>query len=328
MALSNSEEKKPSYFEIDIRLFRDAVRDIDFDLYLKLSEDNYAHVFSRATGLDYQRLSQYIAKKVRVLYAREEDKKKVDSFLSRPANDIFYDPDATVGEKVASLLNMTEQNMTEIFSQMDVPKETIVSTKKVINNYVHLLAEQPKTLATIIKLASHGDYLYYHSISTAILSLFISKASGQFNRRTLEMIGMGGFLHDIGCTQLPEHILDTEEDLDPSDWQLMRQHPKLGLSMIEGTPNIPDEVRYMVYQHHEEPGGNGYPNGIRSPVIYFPAKIVAIADAFGALITKRPHRPAYSVSDALRIIESEKGKFDAELVKVLVSIFERKRNAA
>jgi putative two-component system response regulator len=56
-------------------------------------------------------------------------------------------------------------------------------------------------------------------------------------------------------------------------------------------------------------------------VIYYPSKVVAIADAFSALISKRPFRAAYSVAEAIQIIKSEKGKFDPQLVDVLVNVF-------
>src|SRR5690606_29186782 len=104
-------------------------------------------------------------------------------------------------------------------------------------------------------------------------------------------------------------------------WKEMRTHPKLGLRMVEQTRNIPDEVRYIIYQHHEEPGGQGYPNGLRGPVIYYPAKIVALADAFSALISNRPYRPAYSVEQAIHVIQSQRGKYDRDLVKILSAVF-------
>src|SRR5690606_36537660 len=97
-------------------------------------------------------------------------------------------------------------------------------------------------------------------------------------------------------------------------WQIVRNHPTVGLRMLEATPNIPDEVRYIVYQHHEQPSGKGYPNRIRSSVIYHPAKLIEIADCFSALISNRPWRKAYTVPEAIRIIQSEEGKHDPVLV--------------
>jgi putative nucleotidyltransferase with HDIG domain len=310
-----------SLVPIPIETFRKVTRDITFDVYLKLSPTNVAHVFSRTTGLDYKRLAQYLQKGVKELHIHPNDLPAYEQFVARTAETIFTDQNTSPEKKIAALLNMTEQNMAEIFAQFNIEDETAESTQKLVKNYVDLMIQQPETLTIILKLISHGEYLYYHSISVSILSMFIAKASGQFNQRMLELVGLGGFLHDIGSTQLPKEIVCSPTELTPDQWREMRSHPRMGLKMIEGTQRIPDEVRYIVYQHHEEPSGHGYPNGIHGPVIYYPAKIVAIADSFSALISKRPFRPAYSVEQAIKIIAESPGKYDRDLTRILASVF-------
>ena len=306
---------------VDIEGFRHSTRDIGFDVYLKLAEDNVAHVFSRTTGIDYKRLAQYIQRGVKYLYVHRADEDLCKEFMRNSARSIFEDPKSTVEKKIASLLNMTEQNISEVFSQMNVSEETAMKTKQVVQGYVDLMAKSPQTLATILKLVAHGDYLYYHSIAVAIFSIFIARASGQFNQRMMEIVGLGGFLHDIGETQLPKELVCNPNAFTDEQWTEMKEHPKLGMQMIETTPNIPDEVRYIVYQHHEQPGGDGYPNHLHSPVIYYPAKIVALADALSALISKRPHRPSYTIEEAIEMIRKDAGKFDRQLVDVMVGVF-------
>ncbi len=308
---------------VDITSFRNSTRDINFDVFLKLSEENVAHVFSRTTGLDYKRLAQYIQKGVKELYIRRADEDDYKAFISRSAHAIFNDPNTPPEKKIATLLNMTEQNMAELFTSVAVSEEMAESSQKVIRNYVDLMIQRPQTLAIILKLVSHGDYLYYHSIATAIFSMFIAKASGQLNTRMMELVGMGGFLHDIGSTQQPKDIVCSPSELTDEQWKVMRDHPRIGLRMIENTPTIPDEVRYIVYQHHERPDGKGYPNGIFGPVIFYPAKIVSLADAFSALISKRPFRPAFTVEEAIGILKSEAGRHDRELVKIMSAVFLR-----
>ena len=150
--------------------------------------------------------------------------------------------------------------------------------------------------------------------------MMIAKAIGTFDRRTIEIIAMGGLLHDVGAVEIEKDIEELTGDLTADQWREIRQHPKRGLSMLEKVKCIPDEVRYIVYQHHESPGGTGYPNGIEDDAIYYPAKIVSVADAFSALITKRPFRPAYKVFDALGVLKGEGQKFDQEIVTVLIKI--------
>ena len=74
------------YVAVEIGSFRTATRDISFDVFLKLGDDNYAHVFSRTTGLDYKRLAQYIQKGVKQLFIKTEDVVAYKAFISRTAD--------------------------------------------------------------------------------------------------------------------------------------------------------------------------------------------------------------------------------------------------
>jgi HD-GYP domain-containing protein (c-di-GMP phosphodiesterase class II) len=314
---------------VDIHSFRDATRDISFDVFMKLSEDNVVHVFSRTTGLDYKRLAQYTLRGVQQLYILPQDVDAYKAFIARPAHLVLEDPNTSNEKKIATILNMTEQNMAELFSQINVSEETASASQRVIHGYVDMMTKKPESLALLLKLVSHGEYLYYHSIAVSIFSMFIAKASGQFNTRMLEIVGLGGFLHDVGSVHVSKDLLDSPKSLEEDQKGELEEHPQHGLMMLEGNNVIPEEVRYIVYQHHEQPGGNGYPNAIHSPVIYYPAKIVALADSFSALISKRPYRAAYTVENAVEIMRKEtvNGKFDRELMEIVATVFLRKVGA-
>lgn len=317
-----------NFFPVDIRTFRSSAKDITFDVYLKLADDNYAHIFSKTSGIDYKRLASYLNKGVTHLFIRLEDELLFKDYLQRSPDKIFSDPNVPDSKKVSVLLNMAEQNMQELFGCVQVPEEAAAASVKVVRNFINLMAENPKTLATLLKTASHGEYLFYHSISVAVISMFIAKASGQANGRMLEICGFGGFLHDIGMTMVPREVLESPAELTAAQWREVRMHPKYGVKMVENTSNIPDEVRYIILQHHEEPGGSGYPSGLRGPVIFFPAKIVSLADSFSAMISKRPFREPYSVEQAMALIQKQQGRWDRDLMKILVELFAPKKKLA
>jgi putative nucleotidyltransferase with HDIG domain len=298
-------------------------RDITFNIYIQIGPNNVPCLFTAQSGLDYKRLAHYSLKGVTELMIKIEDLEVYRKFVAKPADLILTDPDTPREKKIGALLNMTEQNMSEIFENLDVSAETAETTQKIIKNYVNIMMESPNTLSLLLKLVSHGEYLYYHSIAVSIFSMFIAKACGQFNQRMLELVGLGGFLHDIGLIQLPKEMVNPTSDLTEEQQKEYQTHPKIGMQMVENVPSIPDEVRYIIYQHHEEPGGEGYPNGIRGPVIYYPAKIVALADTLSELISKRPSRAAYTIEEALEIMKKSKGKFDRELFKIVETIFLR-----
>jgi len=312
-----------SLIAVPIDSFRRVTRDISFDVFLKISDENVVHVFSKSTGLDYKRLANYIQRGVTFLYITKEDEEAYHAYVARSLDGIINDPATTQEKKIAALLNMTEQNMSEVFAQVNVREETVVDTQRLVGSYVDLMTKSPQSLAVILKLVSHGEYLYYHSIAVSIFTLFIAKATGHFNRETLEVMGMGAFLHDIGQTQLPKDVFETVGQLTPEERELMNGHPKLGLEMLQGATNVPDEVRYIIYQHHEEPTGKGYPNGLCGGAIYYPARVVALADTFSALVSKRPFRPAYSVEEAIAILRENQEKFDQDLVELLAAVILR-----
>jgi len=316
-----SSEVLDSYLAIPLLSLKNSMRDIKFDVYLKLSPDNYAHVFSRTTGLDYKRLALYAQKGVKEVYIKKIDEPLYQEFLSNPADKILKDENISNEKKIAVLLNITEQNLAEIFCQLKVDEDVAQSTTEVIHRYVDLLVGSPRSLAMILNLVSHGDYLYYHAIAVSIFSIFLGKATNMFNDKTLQIVGMGGFLHDIGHSQIPKEINDAPRALTPEELEIIRTHPKLGLDMLKDATHISDEVRYVVYQHHEHPSEDGYPNMLKDSAIYYPSKVVAVADALSSLISKRPYRPAFTVPQAVKVIENEKGRFDKKLVELMKTIF-------
>ena len=315
------------YVKVDIGSFRTSDKNIGFDVFMKLGESNYAHVFSKQTGIDFQRLTHYQEKGVRYLYIKASDEEAYKDFVRARPDAVLSDDSVPETKKAAALLNLAEQNLTEVFSTLqkstELSEDALRSSSKLVKNFIKVMAKNPRSLSMMIRVASHGDYLYYHSIFVSVVSMFLAKASVGNNPKMIEVCGLGGLLHDIGYTQLPKDLLESPAALTPSQWREMRKHTHYALKMVEGLTNIPDEVRFVLAQHHEEPRGTGYPAGIRGPVIFFPAKVVALADGFCALVSARPFRPAFTVDQALNIIKHENGKWDAELIKVLCGIFKK-----
>lgn len=305
-------------------VFRTADRNITFDLYLKLSDTNYAHIFSKSTGVDLQRLNHYRDKGVQFLYVKNEDREAFEAFIQMRPEAVISDPGASQTRKAAALLDLAERNLTEVFKSLSdqgaMPQGSTDEATRLIRHFIQSLTADPKSLALMLRVAAHGHYLYYHSLSVSVISIYIAKAHGLGSQEFLETCGLGGLLHDVGCSRLPTELMESPLALTPAQWMDMRQHTNVGLKMLEGIP-ISEDVKSIVAQHHEEPGGRGYPLGLRGSVIFLPAKIVAVADGFAALISKRPFRDAFTVPQALNIIKRDVGKWDPEVTKSLLLIF-------
>jgi len=125
-------------------------------------------------------------------------------------------------------------------------------------------------------------------------------------------------LHDVGKLALPETILAKPAALDEAEWKLVRQHTLVGERIIGAADGLEDVAR-TVRSTHERWDGAGYPDGLGGEQIPLPARIVAICDAYDAMTSDRPYRPALTSAEAVaELRRSAGGQFDPTLTEVFV----------
>jgi HD-GYP domain-containing protein (c-di-GMP phosphodiesterase class II) len=135
-----------------------------------------------------------------------------------------------------------------------------------------------------------------------------------------------GELHDIGKIGIPETILTKPATLNPDEWGVMKEHPVLGAELIERVPFLVD-VAPIVRHHHEHFDGSGYPDGLAGSAIPMEARILAIIDAFDAMISSRPYRDALEPSEAVRRLKRGSGtQFDPIVVEAFIVLYDRRQD--
>lgn len=139
-------------------------------------------------------------------------------------------------------------------------------------------------------------------------------------------ICMAAPLHDIGKIAIPDNILNKPGKYEPEEYEIMKQHPVLGGNILNETlASLEDREYYevawqMTMFHHERWDGKGYPNGLAGEQIPLCARVMAVADVFDALTSKRPYKDEFSMDRAFAIIEEGKGtQFDPRLVDVCLA---------
>lgn len=141
----------------------------------------------------------------------------------------------------------------------------------------------------------------------------------QLSDEALRVLGQAVMLRDLGKIGLPDRILNKQGALDEDEQRAMQSHAVLGadiISPLRSTAALMPIVRH----HHERMDGKGYPDGLRGDQIPLGARIVAIADAFDAMLSHRPYRPALSPAKALAQLEAGAGKqWDQRLVEIFVT---------
>ncbi len=138
----------------------------------------------------------------------------------------------------------------------------------------------------------------------------------------MESIVWAASIHDLGKIDVPEEILSKPGPLEDDEWGIVRKHPAVGadiVARISFHPTAKDIIRH----HHEWFDGSGYPNGFGEDKIPLGARILAVADAFEAMTSDRPYRPAMSYQAAVAELEAGKGtQFDPVIVDTFLSVLE------
>ena len=140
------------------------------------------------------------------------------------------------------------------------------------------------------------------------------------DQETANRIMLAAPMHDVGKVGVPDNILLNPGKLSTEEFDLMKTHTTIGAQILSNAPTeLITTAHNIALNHHEKWNGSGYPNGLSGNEITLEGRIVAIADVFDALTSKRPYKEAWPVEDAVDYIREEAGEhFDPELVEVFM----------
>lgn len=136
------------------------------------------------------------------------------------------------------------------------------------------------------------------------------------NEEWVECLFNAAPMHDIGKIGIPDANLLNPNKLSDDEWKIMRKHPEFGAEIIgDNDSELLKMAKEIALNHHEKWDGSGYPQGLKGGKIPLTARIIAIADVFDALTTKRPYKEAWPIERAISFInEKSASHFDPELV--------------
>ncbi len=180
------------------------------------------------------------------------------------------------------------------------------------------------TRALTAALHARDQYTRDHCDRVVDLSLQLSKAIGLSKQKTA-LVEISARFHDIGKVGIPDSILLKPARLTDSEWQVMKMHSTIGERIMRQT-GLPGSSRVarVIRHHHENFAGDGYPDALKGEAIPIQSRIILIVDAYDAMRSTRPNRPARSHDQVMAIMESENGwKFDPNLFKYFPAISER-----
>jgi HD-GYP domain-containing protein (c-di-GMP phosphodiesterase class II) len=169
-------------------------------------------------------------------------------------------------------------------------------------------------------IEARDPYTRGHSTRVTALAELVALRLGWGEER-LKSLRIGGRLHDIGKLAVPDTVLCKEGRLEEDELAQIQEHPKIGAKLILRIAALRDAIPYVLY-HHERWDGTGYPSGKAGEEIPVEARVLAVADAFDAMTSDRPYRPALSHDEALAEVERCAGtQFDPQIARIFLELF-------
>lgn len=170
----------------------------------------------------------------------------------------------------------------------------------------------------IAAINNKDRYTRRHSEEVAAHAVRVAESLGLSDEEQ-RSIRIAGLLHDVGKIGVPENVLRKPGELDPAERAIVERHVEIGELLIRDVPYA-RAVREAVGAHHERWDGNGYPKGLRGAEIPLGGRILAVADTFSAITSRRPYRDALSPEEAQAILLQARGnQLDPELVDILLA---------
>ncbi|MCB0394808.1 MAG: HD domain-containing protein [Bdellovibrionales bacterium] len=305
---------KSDYSQINIENFFNMSGELPFNVFVRLGEGKFTKIFKKGDKVDRERFISYQEKGVKELFIHKTERREYIGATERLLRKLASQDNISPEEARQAVEELTEQTIFEIYEDKIFDEHSVRRAGQVVQSYVDNMKKDVRSLAFFISLSRNETYMCRHSIATAVFALLLAKADTNMNEKLLNIIGMGGLLHDIGMSQLPEGIDDIDRKLTDEEWDQIKQHPLGSAQMARQVKSFPTEVITVLLQHHENWDGSGYPRGLKREEIFYPARVVAIADSFSALTTRRGGRSLYTPQDAVALMQSEEGKYDPKLL--------------
>ncbi|WP_240472817.1 HD-GYP domain-containing protein [Dasania marina] len=191
--------------------------------------------------------------------------------------------------------------------------------KKAVQQCVAAVIANQEAMIWLGLLKEVDEYTAEHSLNVAVYAITLGRAEG-LSPADLEILGLCGMLHDIGKAKVPLDVLNKEGALSDTEFALLKKHTSHGHDMLMSKHDIPEIAAEVAHSHHERLNGRGYPRQLHGDKISYFSRIVAIADAYDAITSKRIYSPAKTALEGLRILLGAQGShFDANLVNKFIA---------
>ncbi len=321
-------EEKPS---LDDQFCRVSIDDflmgsqIPFNIFVRFSDEKYVKIAYRGENLKPDRIQSFKDKGVDYLYLNKTDFQSLVGYNIKIAAALSQSKKYSEENK-RKFLKYTSDVLLEQLFVNECSKSDFQYASNFVNVSLSVISNDDNVFELIDLFNKHADFLYSHSLAVSLYTTIAARRLGWSSYKTFFKITMAGLLHDIGKKEIsrevlvkPRHLLLAEEQ------SLLESHPFRGKAILESIGTVPDEIVQIVFQHHENDLGHGYPLGLLKIRIHPIARLIRIGDLLCRLIIKGPANEPMPPSDAIHHLHQFYGEStDPIILKAFTQIFHTK----
>ncbi|MDD3580213.1 MAG: HD domain-containing protein [Desulfobacca sp.] len=298
---------------------------LTFTIYLKTVNEGNKEIHYLPCGMPGEVfqpawLSQLKQLGIERLYFKKVDLQKVIAYLNNYLLILEGQGGVTNQEKMQVFYDHLNLTIRQVMTSPRMGPY-IRSTIKQVNWLLEELARGKLPLNFLWEIILHDYSLYNHSINVFLIALTLMI---YLKKKEVECQNMGiaALFHDVGMTRIPPEILDKPETISAEERLIVQEHPQIGFNMLKEFSAIPLEALRLILEHHENCDGSGYARGLTLSHQHSHTRILRLVDAYEALTSHRPYRPAYRAFDAIKILREQTGPrgliYDQRLLEIFI----------
>ncbi len=214
--------------------------------------------------------------------------------------------------------NEFDQELLSVFAEQAV---TAIKNLQLYENQQKVILGSIKFIGKMLEKQKHLPSLHTPVYSKVVKCL---AEKLKMSQSAIESLQYASILHNAGAIDVPYEILSKTSQLTPEEFKVIRNHPTNNVELIKPVEFLKPVLPIILY-HHEKYDGTGYPSGLRKEQIPLGARVMAVVDAFEAMIRPRPYKRTLSINDAIEELKSNSGtQFDPRVIQAFCDLAEKK----
>jgi putative nucleotidyltransferase with HDIG domain len=276
---------------------------IQINIYIKLADNRYVRVAHQGDLVPTDRVENYKAKDLDYLYAKKEDLARLVGFNMNVSKSLNANPGVSSQKKIR-FLRYTAELVLENTMVKGINGRAFRQAEDFLGIMMSVVTESQCLYEVLEVLNDHSDWLYAHSLGVSMYSVMICRKLGWVSQTTLFKLGVSGLFHDIGQKEIaPELLVKNRALLTSAERKTIESHTARGKQILLDLKDLSEDILQIVYEHHEDCTGQGYPRNLAQGKIHPLAKVVAVADMFCYLAMAGPHSMGGDAQAVIQFME-------------------------